>query len=704
MHIKEAKEKKKRLGIQVNILKKDLYRIIHPAEIVLVLDFCYNNMRRINNKLRTRLEEKLNNLIKNSVWEKEKNENCVLNLSKKHIKNITALSYGLSFSGSYGKPNIMNILENIEKQRLPIEEQNLVKGMIYHCLVEPHEQNIPLRFKKTITDIKKDKTLHITKADKSKSLVILDKTDYINKMNALLNDDKVYKKLNSNPMEKLNSNFNKKLKNTFKFDKQLFNKLFVYTPRLAYLYGLVKTHKENNPMRPVISTINTVSYKLSKWLVNLLSPMLGNISKSHIKNNIHFTEILNSLNLNYNFKMYSLDVKSLYTNVPVNDLLNYLLIELRNHDFILSPEEIIELIALCIKENVFEFDDKIYKQISGLSMGNPLSALLANIYMEFFERDILKKINTHLDLIWYRYVDDIFICWPDHSDINRFVSDLNNLVPTIKFTLERENNNTLPFLDILIHRIDRKFKFEVYRKPTNINSFIHNFSNHEKKIKRSVFISMFLRTLNIVSPEFFDKEIENIYNIGSKHKYNKEFIDECFRIAKKTFYNKTESKQKKEFSKVLVLPYYENFKLLPSLCSKLNIAVIFNYKNKISNILIKNSPTNNQGVVYKINCNSSAQFYIGETGRNINNRISEHEKAVKNKNRNNALFKHWEETGHNFNYSNVKILAKCSSHKKRNLIESFFIEETWNENINIHPGFYKLDKIAKHFIKNLQSD
>ena len=296
-------------------------------------------------------------------------------------------------------------------------------------------------------------------------------------------------------------------------------------------------------------------------------------------------------------------------------------------------------------------------------------------------------------------VDDIFICWPDSLNINEFLIKVNALVPSINFTLESEKNNTLPFLDVLVHRCDRDFKFEIYRKPTNINSFIHNFSNHENKIKKSVFITMFLRTLNIVSPEFFDKEINNIYEIGYKHKYDKIFLDKCFSSAKKTFYN-TKKDTKKDLCNTLVLPFYEKFVNMPNLCRKLNLNVVFSYKNKNSNILIRNTPNfNNKGVVYKINCNSCQKYYIGNTGRDLEQRVKEHKQAIVSKNTNNALFLHYLDTGHNFNFNEVDIVSKCSHYKKRNLIESYFINNSWEENINIHPGSVKIDGISKAILQ-----
>ena len=62
-----------------------------------------------------------------------------------------------------------------------------------------------------------------------------------------------------------------------------------------------------------------------------------------------------------------------------------------------------------MKNNYFEWSDDICKQIHGVAVGSPLSPVLASLYMEYFEPEILPYLNTQL--LWPRYVDDIFIFW-----------------------------------------------------------------------------------------------------------------------------------------------------------------------------------------------------------------------------------------------------------------------------------------------------
>ena len=164
------------------------------------------------------------------------------------------------------------------------------------------------------------------------------------------------------------------------------------------------------------------------------------------------------------------------------------------------------------------FEDELFEQKFGLAMGNCLSPLCSNLNMEFFEKYLLRTILPD-DVIWYRYVDDVLCLWPEDLDLDNFLCQLNNLVPSIEFSIEEEIDFKILFLDVLIERVERNFKFIIYRVPTNICSYIHYYSSHALSIKLATFSGMFLRALKICSDEYLLEEIEFIFSIWRKHKY-----------------------------------------------------------------------------------------------------------------------------------------------------------------------------------------
>ena len=155
-----------------------------------------------------------------------------------------------------------------------------------------------------------------------------------------------------------------------------------------------------------------------------------------------------------------------------------------------------------------------------MQMGNCLSPVLSNIYMEFFKKKIANGIITD-DVFLLRYVDDVFTIMKMHNNFDDTLTNLNNLVPSINFTIEREQSNMISFLDVIVIRLANEFKFKVFRKPSNNNHIINAHSFHTMGVKRSALQSMFLRALNICNPKYIDEEFSYIYNIGYKNNFKR---------------------------------------------------------------------------------------------------------------------------------------------------------------------------------------
>ncbi|XP_069982900.1 uncharacterized protein [Penaeus vannamei] len=147
-------------------------------------------------------------------------------------------------------------------------------------------------------------------------------------------------------------------------------------------------------------------------------------------------------------KFVSFDVKSLFTNVPIDGAIKVAQRALRRVDedeLQLQLDDYIELIRLCVEFGPFEFRGREYEQIQGLAMGSPLSAVLAQLSMETLEADHYRNIVGR-NVVWLCYVDDILTLVPD------LLHRLNAIRPSIQFTAEEERDEQLPFLDTMIHR------------------------------------------------------------------------------------------------------------------------------------------------------------------------------------------------------------------------------------------------------------
>jgi hypothetical protein len=113
--------------------------------------------------------------------------------------------------------------------------------------------------------------------------------------------------------------------------------------------------------------------------------------------------------------------------------------------------------------------------------------------MEDFEKKVLEQV-TYNPVCWFQYVDDTFIIWPNgRVKLTEFLNHLNGFYTNIQFTMEKEEEDHLPFLDIDIYRKMGGFLGRrVYRKPTHTNLYLHWNSHHHPSNKQSILASLII--------------------------------------------------------------------------------------------------------------------------------------------------------------------------------------------------------------------
>jgi hypothetical protein len=567
---------------------------------------------------------------------------------------------------------------------------------------------------KTITDFRqlilKGKNIVCTKADKGNSIVLLYKQDYLDKMYSIIADTDTFKELENNPTDKFQKETKEAIKKAKTIDKTVKNKLTIMNTKSPQLYGLTKIHKENHPMRPVVSYINAPSYSLAKYINTLILQVTGFKPKYGIKNSIEFCNNLRNQTPPDNSILVSFDVKSLFTNIPVNESIQYLKEILdrqcNNHELI---EDIINLVNTCLKQSYFCFEDKHYEQTSGLPMGNPLSPILADIFMDKFETKLLALNNNLTTQIHFyqRYVDDIFFVFKGTArQLSQLLKLFNSQHRKIQFTSEVGESNSLNFLDINIQMLDNKFIFQIYRKLTYTDNIIPADSHHPITHKMAAFNSMIHRLFSIpLNKDNYNKEVNTIKTIARNNGYSNQIIInkinrkiEDYKIYK-YLYSKPTKDNDKMWRRMLYIDdksanFFKqciNTKFKPAYYTNNSIKkYILNNKSKI-NIL------DNSGV-YKVQCNDCDAAYIGQSGRKIRTRAEEHVKAIKNFGMNSEMADHRRQTGHSFDINSFKVLDKCDKGLKLDILENLQINK---HNINNNLVNIQIPKITSPLLKLL---
>ena len=310
----------------------------------------------------------------------------------------------------------------------------------------------------------------LTKPDKGAGVIILNRADYISKMNAILDDTNKFLKLGDlsfDDTQKLENKLQKHFLELFKrkFISKEVNELIrpVGSPR-PRMYGLPKIHKPNVSLRPILSTCHSVQHSLAKSLVEYLNPVLEFYSGFYVKDSFTLSSVIPLCN----DSQVSFDIVSLFTNIPLDETISICADFLYRgpSTFVLPfPEDVfIELMEITTKSMSFSFNEVMYRQIDGIRMGSPLGPILANIFVGFHERLLFEKFPK--PFIYQRYVDDTFVRFSSRNEALMFFHKLNDLHPSLSFTMEEKNSNKLPFLDVLVKRGESSFFTSIYGKPT----------------------------------------------------------------------------------------------------------------------------------------------------------------------------------------------------------------------------------------------
>lgn len=544
----------------------------------------------------------------------------------------------------------------------------------------------------------------IISADKGSKTVILNKEDYNTKIMAHLEDARTYElqRKNANPVTKVHSLIKPILDECLskgEIEKSFASKLLpsVQTSKVPVPYGLAKIHKPNCPLRLIIPMIGSVQYNIGKFCANILKPAVEDI-KHRISKPIEVLTKLRCENYSRDLQICSFDVVALFPSVNNNTLLMLLPDILNNTQDRwrekvsgaqnISIASLLLLFEVLLNSTLFRFGSKVYKQLTGVPMGSPVSVALAEIYMQYVYTILESRIPIHLKpVLFERYIDDFLAVFEAGASIKSFLDILNSLDPTgvLCFTLELEVNGSLPFLDILITKGPDGFIFSVYRKSTHSNRYLHPSSLLPKSVAKCIAKGMRLRALNYCDDNNLPEELQFISNVFESHGYDRRFIHN--NILTPTFGPPRAKPKFSDFSAVVVLPYLQPyFQPLKQYLAKEGILVVFRSLPPIrSNLYYKyaipspGSILESHNVVYKLDCDVCDLFYIGMTTRKLRHRLDEHASDFRhparsaNDNQFSAMARHAIDRGHNFG-SSISVISTSSNSEILRVRESLFIE------------------------------
>ena len=207
----------------------------------------------------------------------------------------------------------------------------------------------------------------------------------------------------------------------------------------------------------------------------------------------------------------SLDVESLFTNVPVMETIDIICDNVYRNDenpAFAIPEDILrELLIACTTECPFQYSNgNIFVQIDGVSMGSPLGVTFANYYMANLENLVFQRHPELKPTIFCRYIDDCFLVVNSNEEIDAIINCFKEN-SVLNFTQEIGGQN-INFLDVSIESKEGNFETKVYKKETDPGIYLNYRSECPQKYKDVTVKNLIHRTYKISStPLIFQQSI-----------------------------------------------------------------------------------------------------------------------------------------------------------------------------------------------------
>lgn len=581
-------------------------------------------------------------------------------------------------------PKLIAEFEDIAEHCCATEEEldhmryqllNQVKNYIHKR--EPrtmYDQQLVNSAKATQIFLKNNTDIIVINSDKGGKTVIMYKNDYLRKMNDLVGDTTTYCIAKLDPTSSIQAKNNRlafKLHDGKYIDLVQRKKLTTYKALPPKIYGLPKIHKDDIPLRPIVSCIGTATYQMSKFCADVLKKVTSN-SQYNVRNSYEFVGKIKNLTIEESEELISFDVKSLFTNVPRDLAIETIKSEWDSSIAQHTPvplDVFIELIHLIMDSGYFQFGGKIYRQIEGMPMGNCLSPSIADLVMEYVINTAITKLSTRPKII-IKYVDDLFLI-VKKRDISQTMDIFNSIHRSIQFTCEKECNGCLPYLDVLVKRKeDGSICTQWYKKPIASGRLLNFSSTHPHSQKINTAKGLIHRVSSLTTDSDYNIE-ENIMAILKENGYPNQLITRLLSEYNERIINGTERRSDATQCTYISMTY------IPGLSEKIkrtvmgfapDIKIAFKTPNTAQSLYTrlkdKTDLMDRSNVIYSIPC-ECGRPYIGRTSQKLRARIRQHELSQEvaldenNKDPNkikSSLMQHADDHQHKFDFTNTSIL------------------------------------------------
>ena len=176
---------------------------------------------------------------------------------------------------------------------------------------------------------------------------------------------------------------------------------------------IIKTHKDNEPIRPAVNNTLDPSYKIVKFINKKLNSLLCLPYTYNTKNSQEIANELERMEIDKQMKVITLDIKDLFLNLRIQGFLTttkfWLNRNIHDNELIKQTLYILEII---MKQNYFQYYGRFLQPDKGIAMGSHISSTMAEVYLQYKEETYGKQWLESKEIVYCkRYVDDILITY-----------------------------------------------------------------------------------------------------------------------------------------------------------------------------------------------------------------------------------------------------------------------------------------------------
>lgn len=314
-------------------------------------------------------------------------------------------------------------------------------------------------------------------------------------------------------------------------------------------------------------------------------------------------------------------------------------------------------------------------------MGNCISGFLAELVMEELEKSVLPKLPFPIPF-YKRYIDDIIlaILEGEHNE-NEVLRIFNDYDDDIQFTMEKEENKSINFLDMTITRNeDGTLTTKWYQKQVASGRYLNFQSQNPISHKRNVVIGMVDRAITFTNPKDRPESLNRIRSLMKENGYPNQFVEKIIKERVDNFYNHNSKKSKNEIKKYIGAPYVPGLSdQLKKSLAKYGLGLSCKANNTVGQLYTKTKykvPFENRSkVTYDIPCKMCPEVYKGETKQKTRPRRNQHKRDVNNKKviEGTVLSQHAASTSHEIDFEKMKITNNIAHYWPRRTAESIEI-------------------------------